>query len=1304
MSERLPLPLDTLLAHRAFVTALAQALVRDPAAADDLAQQAWVAAMERPPISGGSVRGWFARVLRNARRDAWRTDARRARREQVAPQRAPEPSPDEIVARAEIHRQVVLAVFALDEPQRTTVILRFFEGLDATEIAARQGVPPATVRKRLERALDQLRERLDADHGGDRAAWIAAVAPLASAVPEWAGTAAGAGSAPHASGASATSATEVHAASSSAIAGSRPAARLLTGAAALVLVGLGAGVWFLAPDDWTTTGTPGDGTGAERGRAGVAVEDAAAGRAGRAQRVAGNDSTAGIASSSPAAAVALSLAAADLTVSVRTPTGDPAAGATVKLLRMPREPRFVNWALEFPDPPSAVEVASATTDADGRATLTGLVRGSHVLTAEAPGLAPPAALWVTPGARSQSWELLLRRAGVVTGLVMDGATGAPVVAEVVVRAAEDVALVPLVGTQRFVATAADGTFRVEGVPAGRVIVGARRPGGLVAASTVAYPDGVGPVELRLAQTATVEGIAIDDSTDEPVEGAALDAILTFQQGGFSPARARVVTGQGGHFRLPGVPVGSAIRVVPADDGPWKAQWDRAGTTSTGGSCEALAAEGYDGLRVRLLRPSVVEGVVTTSDGRPAADAEVIVIGDRVWVGVRVIEAGVALAQGRTDARGCYRIDGLAPGRIEVFARSGDECAELWMTADRRMKSVSSADEDDARPCLAAGERTRVNVRLVAGRAVAGSVQRGDGSPVADADVVTANRHVTSQFAAMATTDADGRFVLHAIPPGDEPLVVSARVGTETGRVDVADGVSEVTIRLDRADATNIALAGRIVGPDGDAVPSARLVLVETPGDDDTLPARYGRHLDRGGSRTVPVRADGTFSVDRLYGLQRDRMLLVASARGFLPGAAMVPVRPGARVENIRVALRRGAEVRGVLRDAAGSPLAGVPVRAVQATPGTCVFDGTPPTAATAADGAFRLVVEPDVSVSIVFGAIGDEVLSLPSAPPGESLVEARLPANAKPRSVVQAESAARAAEVAKRIASDEQAAANYVHLTGRVVGPDGKAISNADVRHVVTDASGRRSTGSTTDAAGRFSMPLPPGAVGALHVDARERGVAVREGVAAGGGDVEIRVVLRTEPVLRGVVRDASGRPIAGVAVVCRQETRRPGAAVRAYLDVRDHEPESDRHDLRTLRTAADGAYSVATLPLGKWTIYAGRPGTPWCADSVEEVVVDDADQPVSERDLRVMPGHVLRARVVDADGAARRGAIVQVSRAKSAAQPAVEFVLTTACDGDGRIELTGLPPGPWRLVLRRGEVQAEADVSESAAFVDVRL
>jgi RNA polymerase sigma-70 factor (ECF subfamily) len=52
------------------------------------------------------------------------------------------------------------AISQLDAELRVVVALRYFAGLDATEIGAALTIPPATVRTRLRRALRQLRDRL----------------------------------------------------------------------------------------------------------------------------------------------------------------------------------------------------------------------------------------------------------------------------------------------------------------------------------------------------------------------------------------------------------------------------------------------------------------------------------------------------------------------------------------------------------------------------------------------------------------------------------------------------------------------------------------------------------------------------------------------------------------------------------------------------------------------------------------------------------------------------------------------------------------------------------------------------------------------------------------------------------------------------------------------------------------------------------------------------------------------------------------------------------------------------------------
>lgn len=163
--------MDDLLAHRQWVRSLARRLAADEARADDLEQETWLAAVEHPPRDPRSIRGWLGTVVRNLHRNSLRGDVRRERRETATRLREPEPGAPEIVAEAETQHLLVSEVLALDEPYRSTVLLRWYEDLTPTEIAARQGVPVDTVKTRLRRAVDRLRERMDARFDGDRKAW-----------------------------------------------------------------------------------------------------------------------------------------------------------------------------------------------------------------------------------------------------------------------------------------------------------------------------------------------------------------------------------------------------------------------------------------------------------------------------------------------------------------------------------------------------------------------------------------------------------------------------------------------------------------------------------------------------------------------------------------------------------------------------------------------------------------------------------------------------------------------------------------------------------------------------------------------------------------------------------------------------------------------------------------------------------------------------------------------------------------------------------------------------------------------------
>lgn len=170
---------DELLAHAGWVRALSRVLVADPNAAEDIEQDAWVAALKRPPEAGDGLRAWWSRVVRNEASDARRASSRRQARELAAPTRSEVETPLEANSALEAQRKLVSAIDALEEPLRATVIRRYVQGMSSPEIAKLDGVSESTVRTRLQRALESLRRELDEKTPGGRAAWSALLAPLA---------------------------------------------------------------------------------------------------------------------------------------------------------------------------------------------------------------------------------------------------------------------------------------------------------------------------------------------------------------------------------------------------------------------------------------------------------------------------------------------------------------------------------------------------------------------------------------------------------------------------------------------------------------------------------------------------------------------------------------------------------------------------------------------------------------------------------------------------------------------------------------------------------------------------------------------------------------------------------------------------------------------------------------------------------------------------------------------------------------------------------------------------------------------
>ncbi len=171
--------LHALLDQTGWIHALARRLTADPHLADDLAQATWVDALEQEPDAGRPLRGWLATVMRNNLSKLRRGEQNRAARERGASREERQTSTLDVVEKAETHRNIVLAVLALDEPYRSTLLMRFFEQLPYAEIARRTGVTRAGVNSRVTRGLELLRQRLETTYGGDRRALYLALTPLA---------------------------------------------------------------------------------------------------------------------------------------------------------------------------------------------------------------------------------------------------------------------------------------------------------------------------------------------------------------------------------------------------------------------------------------------------------------------------------------------------------------------------------------------------------------------------------------------------------------------------------------------------------------------------------------------------------------------------------------------------------------------------------------------------------------------------------------------------------------------------------------------------------------------------------------------------------------------------------------------------------------------------------------------------------------------------------------------------------------------------------------------------------------------
>jgi RNA polymerase sigma factor (sigma-70 family) len=145
---------------------LARYLARDPAAAEDIAQEALLKAFRNiDSLRGGAVKPWLMAIVRNAyfdwrRRDSGRTVTGPAAEVAMAETPAEDTSAEDVLIRQGDVAALRRAIETIPEPFREALVLRDLEELSYRDVAEVTGVPMGTVMSRLARARRMLGERM----------------------------------------------------------------------------------------------------------------------------------------------------------------------------------------------------------------------------------------------------------------------------------------------------------------------------------------------------------------------------------------------------------------------------------------------------------------------------------------------------------------------------------------------------------------------------------------------------------------------------------------------------------------------------------------------------------------------------------------------------------------------------------------------------------------------------------------------------------------------------------------------------------------------------------------------------------------------------------------------------------------------------------------------------------------------------------------------------------------------------------------------------------------------------------------
>ncbi len=861
--------------HAEFVRRVARAVVRDEGLAEDVTQETLLAAWTNPPQDPNALRGWLRRVARNFALRILRREQRFAEREAVAARPDVVESTAETVERAALLRGMVDAVLTLDEPYRRTILLRYFDELQPSEIAERDGISASTVRTRIQRGLAALRGRLDDEHG-DRNRWRSALLlTFARGGPE----------APVAVPEPCTVASQPTAPLGSLVMSVSSKVVVTTGVAALAAIAALVFLWEPGETD---------------GRA------PAAGGGPRAAETRGDD--------------------ARLADDPASPSREPPAASTAARALVSGKGAITGEVRVLLSDEAAVGVAvrlAVGTDDEGRTVHTtdrGAFRFDGVepghtlsLTVEHEGGPDPrlADLQVFPEQELHAGTLWLSPPLELAVHVVDetgaGVAGADVAAfatrsRATARDLGGAAASPVVRAT----TDSDGEAPLAELTAGtwtfRASCDGFAPGG-VADVRVSGNRADEFVRIVLERGAPLGG-QVTDADGKPLAGVRVvaapprDGSAAFEPPPVDALRTEAVTDAEGMYAFPALARGTHSIGVAADGGSLARLW-------------IVSVPGVERYDIQLSGSGIYGMVRDAETGQGLADA---VVRAAAW---RAHHPTYWVATTGPDGR--YELPIPLASMIQGPARAGGGVRGVHFTVERRgYAMVPEGVETKAEGAWVAGERAEWNVRMRRAASLSGVVAGPDG-PVAGAEVTAEVWHAYfGSVRASAVSGADGTYIIDGLQDGRAKVTALKEgyfqvPGSTGGWLQETDPPREITVQVPLTGAASLDLvlargrtvSGTVTDADGRPVAGARVSAL-APGAPGTTTDDSGRFTLRG----VPLGDDVTIVVEKT-GLARAELAVGEDGR---IDAAMEPV----------------AVVSGVVRGASGGVPPGAYVQVADA--------------------------------------------------------------------------------------------------------------------------------------------------------------------------------------------------------------------------------------------------------------------------------------------------------------------------------------------------------------------------------------